>query len=61
MAEGAREWALPDLGPDEVASFEIAVRLLSAETDHVTFLPEIAMQGRKQAFTSDPIVIEVDR
>ena len=61
MAEGAREWELPDLGPGEVASFETTVRLLSAEEDSITILPQIAMQGRKHAFKSDPIVIAVER
>lgn len=61
MAEGAREWELPDLAPGEVASFEIAVRLLSAEEDSITLLPQIAMQGRKQTFKSDPVVVAVER
>jgi hypothetical protein len=61
MAEGAREWELPGLGPGEVASFVITVRLLSAEEDSITLLPQIDMQGRKRAFKSDPIVIAVER
>ena len=61
MIEGAREWELPELGPGAVASFEISVRLLSAEARTVTLLPEIAMEGRKRAFTSDPVVIEVEQ
>ena len=61
MAEGAREWDLPDLAAGEVASFELTVRLLSAETNTVTLHPEIAIEGRKRAFESDPIVVEVER
>jgi hypothetical protein len=61
MAEGSREWELPDMEPGEVATFEITVRLLSAETDTVELLPEIVMEGRPEPFTSDPVVLDVER
>ncbi len=61
MVEGPREWGIPALRPGEVASFEMTVRLLSANAETVAFLPQMAMHGRKNTFTSDPIVIAVER
>jgi hypothetical protein len=61
MIEDSRQWKLPDMEPGATASFEITARLLSAEHDSITLLPEIVQTGRKQPSLPDPIVIDVER
>ncbi|MEX0786366.1 MAG: adenylate/guanylate cyclase domain-containing protein [Dehalococcoidia bacterium] len=58
-AAGERVWALPDLAPGALGSFQFSVTFLSAESDTVDLVAEIDGDGFDRPVRTAPLEIEI--